>query len=82
MLGAHRELGGLASAPLMLTRASTVSEIKYRENLALRDLVRPFANAGLELEAAMSAAYRRGLADAGVIPAGSPLLNLKQRVRV
>lgn len=64
---------------MMLTAGSSPDEIKHRENLALRELVRPFATAGLQLEAAMSAAYRRGLADAGVIPAGSHLLTIRKR---
>ncbi len=56
------------------------ADVKCAEALALRDLARRFPALGIQLEAALSAAYRRALADAGVIPPDSPLLITSQRV--
>lgn len=57
----------------------TDADIARAESLALRDLVHRFPTLGIQLETALSAAYRRALADAGVIPPDSPLLNTSQR---
>lgn len=58
----------------------TPAEVLDAEARALRDLVGHFPTLGIQLEAALRAAYRRALADAGVIPPYSPLLTTSQRV--
>lgn len=58
----------------------TPAEVQEAEARALRDVVGRFPALGIQLEAALRAAYRRALADAGVIPADSPLLTTSQRV--
>lgn len=60
--------------------APTDADISQAESLAQRDLVHRFPTLGIQLEAALRAAYRRALADAGIIPADSPLLTTSQRV--
>lgn len=63
-----------------LAANATPAEVQDAEALALRDLVGRFPALGIQLEAALRAAYRRALADAGIIPPGSPLLTTSQRV--
>lgn len=49
-------------------RGPIPDDIKIREHRAIRDLVRQFPTCGTQLEAALSAAYRRALSDAGILP--------------
>jgi hypothetical protein len=68
------------SAASRFPMAPTDADIAQAESLAQRDLVHRFPTLGIQLEAALRAAYRRALADAGIIPAGSPLLTTSKRV--
>lgn len=66
----------LPSWPLFSSHALATA-IQAREDRAVADLSRRFATGGNQLTAALRAAYRRALLDAGIPPA--VLLDLNQR---